>query len=123
MDTVARLGIPSGIMLGQLKAGKAVTLSNGSVVQPSDVLEPPRPARKLLHLGILVIAGMQLQLPNTPIGLCMNPLLMMPWRRMLFPEGTVPLVWRELSLLNWKRKSCCSLTSGADSEFQAPHIC
>jgi ribonuclease Z len=38
-------------MLGQLKAGKAVTLSNGSVVQPSDVLEPPRPARKLLHLG------------------------------------------------------------------------
>jgi ribonuclease BN (tRNA processing enzyme) len=51
MDTAARLGVPMGKMLGELKAGRSVTLANGCVVQPSDVLDAARPGRTLLHLG------------------------------------------------------------------------
>jgi ribonuclease Z len=51
MDAVERLSIPKGPMLAMLKAGSAVTLPDGSVVQPSEVVEPPRPGRTLLHLG------------------------------------------------------------------------
>ena len=51
MDAVESLGVPKGPLLSQLKAGKSVTLPNGSVVQPSDVVSPPRPGRLLVHLG------------------------------------------------------------------------
>jgi len=44
MDTVARLGIPKGKMLGELKAGSSVTLAGGRVVQPSDVRSRRLPA-------------------------------------------------------------------------------
>jgi ribonuclease BN (tRNA processing enzyme) len=51
VDAVARLGVPKGKMLGELKAGRSVTLANGCLVQPSDVLDAARPGRTLLHLG------------------------------------------------------------------------
>ena len=51
MEACAKLGVPKGPLFGQLQAGRSVTLPNGSVVQPSDVVSPPRPGRTLLHLG------------------------------------------------------------------------
>ena len=51
MEAVERLGIPKGPLLAKLKAGSSVTLADGRVVQPSEVVEPPRPGRTLLHLG------------------------------------------------------------------------
>jgi ribonuclease Z len=51
MDAVERLSIPKGPLLAQLKAGRSVTLPNGSVVETSQVVEAPRPGRTHLHLG------------------------------------------------------------------------
>ncbi len=51
VDAVERLGIPKGPLLAKLKSGSSVTLPNGSVVQPSEVVQSPRPGRTLLHLG------------------------------------------------------------------------
>jgi ribonuclease Z len=51
MDAVERLSIPKGPLLAHLKAGRSVTLPNGSVVEPSHVVDAPRPGRTHLHLG------------------------------------------------------------------------
>jgi ribonuclease Z len=45
------LGVPSGPERGALQAGEAVTVAGGRVVQPGDVLGPPRPGRKLVITG------------------------------------------------------------------------
>jgi ribonuclease Z len=37
--------------LGQLKAGKDITLADGTVVKSSDVLSPPAPGKKIVMLG------------------------------------------------------------------------
>lgn len=44
------LGVPKGPMYGRLKAGETVTLPNGDVVHPSDVLGPPTPGPMVLLL-------------------------------------------------------------------------
>eukprot|EP01121_Diplochlamys_sp_Union-15-3_P012703 TRINITY_DN3847_c0_g1_i5.p1 TRINITY_DN3847_c0_g1~~TRINITY_DN3847_c0_g1_i5.p1 ORF type:complete len:178 (+),score=43.01 TRINITY_DN3847_c0_g1_i5:357-890(+) len=46
----AQLGA-KGKLLGMLKAGKDVTLENGSVIKASDVLSAPQPGRKVVLLG------------------------------------------------------------------------
>lgn len=38
-------------MYGKLKNGETITLENGQVVKPGDVLEPPIPGRKVCILG------------------------------------------------------------------------
>jgi ribonuclease Z len=45
------LGIPFGPERGRLQAGDTVTLADGRVVDPADVLGPPRPGRKLVLTG------------------------------------------------------------------------
>ncbi len=45
------LGVPSGPARGALQAGEAVAVADGRVVQPRDVLGPPRPGRKLVITG------------------------------------------------------------------------
>jgi ribonuclease Z len=45
------LGVPAGPERGTLQAGQAVTVGDGRVVQPGDVLGPPRPGRKLVITG------------------------------------------------------------------------
>ncbi|XP_046394521.1 ribonuclease Z, mitochondrial isoform X2 [Ischnura elegans] len=43
LDRCVDFGVPPGPLLGQLKAGQDITLSNGVVVKASDVCSPPDP--------------------------------------------------------------------------------
>jgi ribonuclease Z len=45
------LGVPSGPERGMLQADEAVTLADGRVVTPDEVLGPPRPGRKIVLSG------------------------------------------------------------------------
>jgi ribonuclease Z len=45
------LGVPAGPERGQLQAGEAVTLADGTVVAPEAVLGPSRPGRKIVLTG------------------------------------------------------------------------
>ena len=47
----AALGIPDGPLLGRLAAGERVTLADGRVVEPAEVVGPPRPGRRLALCG------------------------------------------------------------------------
>jgi len=43
------LGVPEGPLFGRLQQGQKVTLENGRVVRPEEVLGPPRPGRRFVH--------------------------------------------------------------------------
>ncbi len=45
------LGVPQGPERRRLVAGEAVTLADGRVIHPEDVLGPPRPGACLVHVG------------------------------------------------------------------------
>ncbi len=45
------LGVPAGRERGQLQGGEAVTLADGTVVEPEAVLGPSRPGRKIVLTG------------------------------------------------------------------------
>ncbi|MHB8606162.1 MAG: ribonuclease Z [Thermoplasmatota archaeon] len=45
------LGVPEGKMFGKLQHGESVTLADGRIVKPSDVLGPARRGRKLAYTG------------------------------------------------------------------------
>jgi ribonuclease Z len=47
----ARLGVPSGPLFGQLQKGQPVTLADGTVVQPAQVMGEARQGRKLVISG------------------------------------------------------------------------
>ncbi len=49
--TADALGVPDGPARGALQRGEPVTLENGSVVEPSAVVGPPRRGRKLVLTG------------------------------------------------------------------------
>jgi ribonuclease Z len=51
VDAAATLGIPVGPERGTLQRGESVQLSDGRVIQPSDVLGPARPGRKIVFAG------------------------------------------------------------------------
>lgn len=51
LDAAERLGVPVGPERGALQRGDAVTLPDGRVVMPDDVLGPPRPGRKVVLAG------------------------------------------------------------------------
>jgi len=42
------LGIPSGPLFKDLSAGKSITLADGKVVKPEDVVDPPIPGKRIL---------------------------------------------------------------------------
>ena len=50
-DRAAALGVASGPLLGELSRGHAVTLGDGRIVRPEQVLSPPRPGRLVVLLG------------------------------------------------------------------------
>lgn len=45
------MGIPEGRMFGQLQKGQSITLNDGTVVEPSEVLGTPRPGRRVVFSG------------------------------------------------------------------------
>ncbi len=50
-DRARELGVPEGPMWGKIHRGEAVTLTDGSVVEPADLVGPPRPGRKVVISG------------------------------------------------------------------------
>ena len=51
VETADALGVPSGPERGALQHGEAVTLGDGRVVTPDQVLGPPRPGRTVVLAG------------------------------------------------------------------------
>jgi ribonuclease Z len=45
LERARELGIPAGPLYSQLQSGKSVTLADGRVIQPSEVLGEPRPGK------------------------------------------------------------------------------
>jgi len=50
-DRARELGVPEGPLWGQIHKGKAVTLPDGRVVNPADLVGPPRPGRTVVLTG------------------------------------------------------------------------
>jgi ribonuclease Z len=50
-DRARELGIPEGPLWGQIHKGMPVTLTDGRVVIPADLVGPPRPGRTLVYSG------------------------------------------------------------------------
>lgn len=45
------LGVPKGPLWSTLQRGAEVTLPDGRIVRPLDIMEPPRPGRKIVYSG------------------------------------------------------------------------
>jgi ribonuclease Z len=50
-DRLQVLGVPDGPLRGELAQGRQVTLANGMLIDPEDVLGPPEPGKKLVIIG------------------------------------------------------------------------
>jgi ribonuclease Z len=50
-DRARELGIPEGRMWGELHRGRSVTLENGRVIEPAELVGPPRPGRRVVITG------------------------------------------------------------------------
>jgi ribonuclease Z len=57
VEAAEALGVPDGPARGLLQRGEALTLANGSVVTPAQVLGPPRPGRKVVLTGDTAVAA------------------------------------------------------------------
>lgn len=49
LERARALGLPSGPLYGRLQRGEAVTLDDGRVVQPEEVVGPPRPGAVVVY--------------------------------------------------------------------------
>lgn len=49
IDAARALGVPAGPLLGRLQRGETVTLDDGVVVTPSQVVGPPRAGRRIVY--------------------------------------------------------------------------
>ena len=50
VDAAKALGVRSGPLFGKLQQGKEITLDDGSVIRPDQVLGPPRPGRSVAYV-------------------------------------------------------------------------
>lgn len=50
-EMAEKLGIPAGPIRRDLANGKAITLEDGKVIQPEEVLGPVEPGARLMHVG------------------------------------------------------------------------
>lgn len=46
-----KIGIPEGPLFSKIQKGYAITLNNGKIVEPNDILGPPRKGRKIVISG------------------------------------------------------------------------
>ncbi|MCC7494860.1 MAG: ribonuclease Z [Fimbriimonadaceae bacterium] len=51
LAAAAALGVPVGPLFGQLQQGRSVTLDDGQVVRPEQVLGPPRPGMRVAYVS------------------------------------------------------------------------
>ncbi len=51
VEQAEELNVPSGPLRAELVAGKPITLPDGTVINPEDVLGPPRRGARLIHVG------------------------------------------------------------------------
>jgi len=51
VETARSLGVPEGPERARLVQGKQVTLADGRIIQPDEVLGPPRPGTKFVFVG------------------------------------------------------------------------
>jgi ribonuclease Z len=49
LEDAERLGIPPGPLYGRLQRGEAVVLADGRRVEPAEVVDPPRPGRRVAY--------------------------------------------------------------------------
>jgi ribonuclease Z len=49
VEDAERLGVPAGPLYGRLQRGEAVTLADGRRVEPDEVVDPPRPGRRVAY--------------------------------------------------------------------------
>jgi ribonuclease Z len=49
LERARELGVPAGPLYSQLQSGNEVTLANGRVIHPSEVLGPPRPGKAVTY--------------------------------------------------------------------------
>jgi ribonuclease Z len=61
VEAADALGVPPGPERGLLQAGESVTLADGRVVTPDEVLGPPRPGRKVVLSGDTAPSGTVLE--------------------------------------------------------------
>lgn len=50
-EEAEQLGVPVGPKFSQLHRGESVELADGTVIEPDDVVGPPRPGRRLVYTG------------------------------------------------------------------------
>ena len=50
-ERAKRLGVPEGPLWSKLQRGQSVKLPNGRIIEPSEVVGPPRPGRKIVYTG------------------------------------------------------------------------
>jgi ribonuclease Z len=50
-ERAEELGVPVGPKFGQLHEGESVELDDGTVIQPEQVVGPPRPGRRVVYTG------------------------------------------------------------------------
>lgn len=51
VQRAVEIGIPEGPIRTQIQQGRTAVLEDGTVVEPEDVLGPPRPGRKIVYSG------------------------------------------------------------------------
>ena len=51
VEEAKRLGIPEGPIFGKLQRGESVTLSDGRIILPEQIVAPPVPGRKVVYCG------------------------------------------------------------------------
>ncbi len=49
VERARELGIPAGPLFGRLQSGEAIELADGRMIQPSEVLGPPRPGKAIAY--------------------------------------------------------------------------
>lgn len=50
VETARRLGIPEGPLYSKIQRGEAVTLDDGRVIEPGEILGEPRPGRRVVYV-------------------------------------------------------------------------